>query len=79
MNISYGIDSNSFMSTSLSQTRWELSDQSCNIVHASVELARKAADKMTAQTPDKPRFVAGSIGPIYLSENQSSSVNLEEI
>ena len=30
---------------------------------AAVACARKAADKWTEKTPDKPRFVAGSIGP----------------
>ena len=31
---------------------------------AGARLAREAADRWTAKTPDKPRFVAGSIGPL---------------
>ncbi len=30
---------------------------------AAARLARESADRWTAKTPDKPRFVAGSIGP----------------
>ena len=38
-------------------------------------IAREAADRWTAKTPDKPRFVAGSIGPLNVMLSMSSDVN----
>jgi len=38
-------------------------------------LARKAADEYSAKTPDKPRFVAGSIGPTNKTLSLSPDVN----
>lgn len=38
-------------------------------------LARKAADFYTAQTPDKPRFVAGAVGPTNKTASMSPDVN----
>ena len=37
-------------------------------------LARRAADEWTARTPDKPRFVAGSIGPLNVTLSLSPKV-----
>jgi len=42
---------------------------------AGARLAREAADRWTAKTPDKPRFVAGSIGPLNRMLSMSSDVN----
>src|SRR5690606_292688 len=39
------------------------------------KLAREVADRWTAKTPDKPRFVAGSIGPLNKMLSMSSDVN----
>src|SRR5206468_10797718 len=39
------------------------------------EMARAAADAMTAKTPDKPRFVAGSLGPTSKTASLSPDVN----
>ncbi len=38
-------------------------------------LAREAADQVTAETPDRPRFVAGAIGPTNRSASISPDVN----
>lgn len=38
-------------------------------------MARAAADKYTALTPDKPRFVAGSVGPTNKTCSMSPDVN----
>ena len=42
---------------------------------AGARIAREAADRWTAKTPDKPRFVAGSIGPLNVMLSMSSDVN----
>ena len=46
------------------------------INHAAVANARKAADEFTKLTPDRPRFVAGSIGPT--SQQTAISTNVED-
>ena len=46
------------------------------INRAAVANARKAADEFTALTPDRPRFVAGSIGPT--SQQTAISTNVED-
>jgi 5-methyltetrahydrofolate--homocysteine methyltransferase len=55
------IETNSFNSTSVSLCDYELGDLAWEISAAAASVARKAADKYS--TDDKPRFVAGSIGP----------------
>ena len=51
---------------------FELIDE---INHAAVACARKAADEWTERTPDKPRFVAGSIGPTTMQLAISTDVD----
>lgn len=46
------------------------------INHAAVACARKAADEWTERTPDKPRFVAGSIGPT--SQQMAISTDVDD-
>lgn len=48
------------------------------INRAAAEIARKAADSFTQETPDKPRFVAGSIGPTTKTASLSPDVNHPE-
>ena len=42
---------------------------------AAAKLAREAADAWTEKTPDKPRFVAGAIGPTNRTASISPDVN----
>jgi methionine synthase I (cobalamin-dependent) len=49
--------------------------QSRDINLAAAKLARKAADEFTAKTPDKPRFVAGVLGPTNRTASISPDVN----
>jgi 5-methyltetrahydrofolate--homocysteine methyltransferase len=57
------IETNTFNANAASQADYNLADQSYAINLASARIARQAADEFTAQTPDKPRFVAGAVGP----------------
>ena len=45
------------------------------INRAVAEIARRVADEFTARNPDKPRFVAGSIGPTSRTASLSPDVN----
>ena len=57
-------ETNTFIATSITQADYELQGAVRDINLAGARLAREAADRWTAKTPDKPRFVAGAIGPL---------------
>lgn len=57
------IETNTFNSTSISMEDYGMSDYVAEINASAARIARKAADDFTAINPDKPRFVAGAIGP----------------
>lgn len=58
------IETNSFNATTISQADYDMSDLAPEIARTSAEVARAAADAWTAKTPDKPRAVLGSVGPM---------------
>ena len=55
------IETNTFTSTSVSMADYQLQDVAYQVNYAAARIAREVADKWTS--PDKPRFVAGSMGP----------------
>jgi 5-methyltetrahydrofolate--homocysteine methyltransferase len=57
------IETNTFNANAFSVAEYGLGEHVYEINWAAAEVARRAADAMTRRTPDKPRFVAGSIGP----------------
>ncbi len=65
------IETNTFNANTISLEEFALGDVVQEINRAGAALARRCADEFTEQTPDKPRFVAGSIGPtkVQLSFN----------
>jgi len=69
------IQTNTFNSNSISLADYGLETEVYKINRAAAELARRAADEFTALTPDKPRFVAGSIGPTNRTASLSPDVN----
>jgi 5-methyltetrahydrofolate--homocysteine methyltransferase len=69
------IETNTFTATSISLADYGLEEHSFAINKAAAEEARRAADAMTALTPDRPRFVAGSIGPTNRTASLSPDVN----
>src|SRR5919109_1524046 len=69
------IETNTFNSTSIVQADYGLEALAYELNTAAAKLARAAADEWTARTPDKPRFVAGSIGPLNRTLSISPDVN----
>ena len=57
------IETNTFNGTPISQEDYQLAGEAYTINLRAAEIARKAADEYTSKNPDKPRFVAGAIGP----------------
>jgi len=69
------ITTNTFTGNSIAQTDYGTQDLAHEIHRVSAEIARAAADDAAAQTPDKPRFVAGSLGPTNRTASLSPDVN----
>ncbi|MCA9086422.1 MAG: homocysteine S-methyltransferase family protein, partial [Planctomycetaceae bacterium] len=65
------IETDTFNATLIGLKEFELSHLTREINQTGVELARRVADEFTAKNPNKPRYVAGSIGPtnVQLSMN----------
>ena len=69
------IETNTFNATSVSMADYHMQPYCREINLAAARLARKIADEYTARTPQKPRFVAGSVGPTNKTCSMSPDVN----
>jgi 5-methyltetrahydrofolate--homocysteine methyltransferase len=69
------IETNTFSSTSIAQADYDMQSLAYELNVASAECARSAADEYTAANPNKPRFVAGAIGPLNKTLSLSPDVN----
>jgi len=65
------VSTNSFTATSVSQADYGLEGLAYDLNYAAARVAREAADAATALTPEKRRFVAGSLGPT----NRTASIS----
>lgn len=72
------IETNTFSATSIAMADYHLQDLVYELNYQSAQLAQQAADEYTQKTPDKPRFVAGSIGPTNKTASLSPDVNRPE-
>jgi 5-methyltetrahydrofolate--homocysteine methyltransferase len=68
-------ETNTFNAQAISQADYGLEDIAFEMNVAAAMLAREAADAWTAKTPDKPRFVAGAVGPTNRTASISPDVN----
>jgi 5-methyltetrahydrofolate--homocysteine methyltransferase len=69
------IETNTFNSTSVSMADYDMQGLAYELNIESAKIARQAADKYTLINPGKPRFVAGSIGPMNKTTSMSPDVN----
>jgi 5-methyltetrahydrofolate--homocysteine methyltransferase len=69
------LETNSFNATSIAMADYDMSHISARINVAAAQLARQACDEFTALTPEKPRFVAGVLGPTNRTASISPDVN----
>lgn len=69
------IETNTFSATTIAQADYDLSHLAYSINFESAKLARDVADEFTEQNPNKPRFVAGAIGPTNRTASLSPDVN----
>ncbi len=69
-------ETNTFSSTVIAQDDYKLCEQDVRDINfEGAKIARAAADEWTEKSPSKPRFVAGSIGPLNKMLSMSSDVN----
>lgn len=69
------LETNTFNATSIAMADYDMESLSEEINFAAAKLAREAADEWTAKTPEKPRFVAGVLGPTNRTCSISPDVN----
>lgn len=69
------VETNTFSGTTIAQADYGLEDAVYDINYQSAKIAKEIADEITAQEPEKPRYVAGSIGPTNRTASLSPNVN----
>jgi 5-methyltetrahydrofolate--homocysteine methyltransferase len=69
------IGTNTFNGTSVSQADYKMEGLAYEFNREGAKVARKAADRITEQTPDQPRFVIGALGPMNKTLSMSIDVN----
>lgn len=69
------IETNTFSANSISQEDYDMAAEVYDMNVASAQAARRACDKYTEKTPQRPRFVAGAIGPTNRTASLSPDVN----
>lgn len=68
-------ETNTFSSTTIAQADYGLEHLAYELNVQGAKIAREVADEFTAKNPNKPRFVAGSIGPTNRTASISPDVN----
>ncbi|MCY9829064.1 methionine synthase [Vibrio chagasii] len=69
------LETNTFNATTIAMADYDMESLSEEINFVAAKLAREAADEWTAKTPEKPRFVAGVLGPTNRTCSISPDVN----
>ncbi|MGJ8713364.1 homocysteine S-methyltransferase family protein, partial [Pantoea agglomerans] len=69
------LETNTFNATSIAMADYQMEHLSAEIKFEAARLARACADAWTAKTPDRPRYVAGVLGPTNRTCSISPDVN----
>lgn len=69
------VETNTFSSTTIAMADYHLEEVVYELNYESARIAKKVANDFTEKEPDKPRFVAGSIGPTNKTASMSPDVN----
>lgn len=68
-------ETNTFSGTTIAQADYNLESAVYDINYQSAKIAKEVADEFTAKEPNKPRFVAGAMGPTNRTASISPDVN----
>ncbi len=69
------VETNTFSGTTTAMADYDMEFLVDELNVQSAQIARKVADEFTAREPEKPRYVAGSIGPTNKTASMSPDVN----
>ena len=69
------IETNTFSGTSIAMADYQMEDLVYELNYQSAKIAKEVAQEYTAREPNKPRFVAGAIGPTNRTASMSPDVN----
>ena len=69
------VETNTFSGTSIAMADYHMEDLVYELNYESARIAKEVAEKCTSREPQKPRFVAGSIGPTNKTASMSPDVN----
>ena len=69
------IQTNTFSGTTIAMADYQMEDLVYELNYQSAKIAKEVAEEFTAKEPNKPRFVAGSIGPTNKTASMSPDVN----
>lgn len=69
------VETNTFSGTTIAMADYEMQDYVYQLNYESAKIAKEVADEFTKANPNKPRFVAGSMGPTNKTASMSPDVN----
>jgi 5-methyltetrahydrofolate--homocysteine methyltransferase len=69
------VETNTFNSTRIAMADYQMEDLVYELNREAARLAREVVDEVSVKTPDKPRFVAGVLGPTNRTASISPDVN----
>ncbi|MDP5081863.1 MAG: homocysteine S-methyltransferase family protein [Winogradskyella sp.] len=72
------VETNTFSGTTIAMADYNMEDLVYELNFESAKIAKQVADRFTKENPEKPRFVAGSIGPTNKTASLSPDVNRPE-
>lgn len=72
------VETNTFSGTTIAMADYQMEDLVYELNFESAKIAKKVAQEFTNKNPEKPRFVAGSIGPTNRTVSLSPDVNRPE-
>jgi 5-methyltetrahydrofolate--homocysteine methyltransferase len=72
------IETNTFSGTSIAMADYNMEDLVYELNYESAKIAKQVTEEFTKHNPNKPRFVAGSIGPTNKTSSLSPDVNRPE-
>jgi len=69
------VETNTFSGTTIAMADYQMEDLVYELNYQSAKIAKEVANEYTLKQPDKPRFVAGAIGPTNRTASMSPDVN----
>ncbi len=69
------VETNTFSATTIAMADYKMEELVDELNISSAKIAKKVAEELTAENPEKPRFVAGAMGPTNKTASMSPDVN----